>query len=281
MRTTYLLLTAALTGCNAATQQPCFADKGPTTIQVNQQATTLKDRFGLPEGFQRIATNGFGEYLRSLPLKKYGSYVSYYNGEVKTKPNVYAAVVNMDIGTKDLQQCADAVMRLRGEYLFHSNQADKIHFNFTSGFVAAYSKWREGYLISIIGNNVQWKLAAQPDASYLGFRNFMDVVFSYAGTLSLSRELRSVSISDMQIGDVLIRGGSPGHAVIVVDMAEDKQGHKMYMLAQSYMPAQDIQILMNPNNKDLSPWYELNAAQNEIVTPEWDFTINDLKRFKD
>ena len=51
----------------------------------------------------------------------------------------------------------------------------------------------------------------------------------------------------MQIGDVLIQGGSPGHAVIVVDMAENPAtGEKLYLLAQSYMPAQDIQSAGEP-----------------------------------
>jgi hypothetical protein len=107
----------------------------------------------------------------------------------------------------------------------------------------------------------------------------MDVVFSYAGTLSLSRELMAVPINEMKIGDVLIQGGSPGHAVIVVDMATNRMGSKLYMLAQSYMPAQDIQILCNPANKDHSPWYELDAKTSSIITPEWEFTTKDFKRF--
>jgi len=46
----------------------------------------------------------------------------------------------------------------------------------------------------------------------------------------------------------------PGHAVIVVDMAEDAKGQRAFLLAQSYMPAQDIHILKNPMDADLSPW---------------------------
>jgi hypothetical protein len=29
------------------------------------------------------------------------------------------------------------------------------------------------------------------------------------------------------------------------------------MLSQSYMPAQELQILQNPSSKELSPWYAL------------------------
>ena len=88
-------------------------------------------------------------------------------------------------------------------------------------------------------------------------------------------------MEDMKIGDVFIQTGNPyGHAVIVVDMAENPDsGEKVYMLAQSYMPAQDIQILVNRKNSLYSPWYLLD--ENSIETPEWRFNKNDLKRFSD
>jgi hypothetical protein len=279
MNRTFLLLATALLGCNQTGSQAQFTSQQLSTELINKKGKTISKRFELPEGYERKNTSGFGQYLRSLPLKQYGTAVHYYNGEIKGKPNVYSGVIDMEIGTKNLQQCADAVMRLRAEYLFHSQQADKIHFNFTNGFNAAYNKWSEGYRINVSGDHVQWVKTTNADNSYQSFRNYMDVVFSYAGTLSLSKELKPVSYNEMQIGDMLIKGGSPGHAVIVVDMAEDKQGKKIFMLAQSYMPAQDIQILLNPNNKELGSWYELDTRHTEIITPEWDFTTNDLKRF--
>ena len=107
----------------------------------------------------------------------------------------------------------------------------------------------------------------------------METIFSYAGTLSLSQELKAIDVKEMKIGDVFIKGGSPGHAVIVVDMAiNPKTNKKIFMLAQSYMPAQEIQILLNPNNVDLSPWYELDFG-TELITPEWKFKSSELKRF--
>ena len=107
----------------------------------------------------------------------------------------------------------------------------------------------------------------------------MDLVFAYSSTLSLEKELKSVDINDMQIGDVFIKGGSPGHCVIVVDMAQNKStGEKVFMLAQSYMPAQQTQLLINPNDKNLSPWYSLDFGDT-LNTPEWTFTKDQLKRF--
>jgi len=88
------------------------------------------------------------------------------------------------------------------------------------------------------------------------------------------------NFSDMQIGDVLIQKGVPyGHAVTVMDMAADSEGRIIYMLSQSYMPAQDIHILKNPDHAELSPWYLIDS-DDEIRTPQWIFYHGDLRRFK-
>ena len=146
--------------------------------------------------------------------------------------------------------------------------------------VADYNRWRQGNRISVSGNNVSWTQGGAADDGYPNFRKYMDMVFTYAGTLSLSRELKPVAYKDMKTGDVFIKGGSPGHAVIVVDMAQTRLGEKVYLLAQSYMPAQETQVLLNPSDPDLSPWYELNETDRIIETPEWMFTAEELKRFE-
>jgi hypothetical protein len=74
-------------------------------------------------------------------------------------------------------------------------------------------------------------------------------------------------------GDVLIRGGSPGHAMLVMDVAEDERGHRIYLLAQSYMPAQDIHIVKNPGN-GLTPWYRADSSAGIVETPEYIFKTN-------
>lgn len=265
-----------------ADTQTRYPSSSPQSI-LHTAGNTVSARIQPPAGYNRVpALDGsYADFLRKLALQPHGSQVHYYDGSIKANTAAYMAVVRMDVGTKDLQQCADAIMRLRAEYLFQGGQQDKIGFHFTNGFYADYDKWQQGYRISVKGNKVQWVKTAQPSDAYSSFRQYLDVVYSYAGTLSLSRELQSVPYSDMRIGDVLIQGGSPGHAVTVVDMAVNAQGKKLYLLAQSYMPAQEIQILTNPNNAAISPWYELDAQADIIHTPEWDFTTANLKRFKE
>lgn len=261
--------------------QLIFVACGQTNTQlVNPQGNTIKERFKTPENFTRINSkpNTFQDYLQNLPLKPHGSIVKHYNGNTKTN-DVYDAVVNLAIGNKNLHQCADAVIRLRAEYFYNQKKYNQIKFHFTNGFLCEYSKWMQGYRINIQGNKTNWVKKQTPSQDYKSFWKYLEVVFSYAGTLSLSKELKTVEYKNMQIGDVFIQGGSPGHAVILVDMAIDNKGNKLYMLAQSYMPAQDLQILKNQNQSNISPWYMLNLIDTEINTPEWNFTIKDLKRF--
>lgn len=278
-----LLLSLAAQGCQGDSHGQVSSTGTTSQAIIKPSGKTIESRFAPPSGYQRQAVDklSFGYYLRTLPLKEHGAPVLYYNGAEKENNDIYSGVVAMNIGKANLQQCADAVMRLRAEYFYKTGQPKKIHFNFTNGFVAAYNPWMEGYRISVTGNKAIWERSGIPGNSYPTFLQYMDMVFTYAGTLSLSKELISVAYKDLSSGDVLIQGGSPGHAVIVVDVAENEAGKKVYLLAQSYMPAQETQILNNPMNKNISPWYELDPSQEVIETPQWKFTTNDLKRFED
>ncbi len=241
---------------------------------------TIEERIVTPRGFTRIEArdNTFAQYLRTLPLKSHGSKVQYYDGRTKNQ-DFHAAVIDMDIGSRDLQQCADAIMRLRAEYFFKNQQYEKIHFNFTNGFRVDYTKWMQGNRIAVEGNNTYWVKRTDYSNTYESFRKYLDIIYTYAGTLSLEQELQQIEAEDLSIGDIIIQGGSPGHAVIVVDMAENANtGEKLFLIAQSYMPAQSIHILINPKDENLSPWYTLNF-DGKLYTPEWTFTKEDFKRF--
>ena len=272
----------ALIGCESP--QPQFESiiiSVPRQIE-NEAGKTIEARFQPPMGFvrQEVPSNSFAHYLQNLPLKPANSPVHLFDGRLKGRQSVHAAVVDMDTGDRDLQQCADAVMRFRAEHLFAQKQYDQIHFNLTNGFKMDYTKWRQGYRVRVDGNKTEWYATNSTSTSYESFRKYLDFVFMYAGTLSLSKEMQPKQVKDLAIGDVFIQGGSPGHAVIVVDMAQNQAtGDKIFLLAQSYMPAQDIHILQNPNDAKLSPWYSITSPGDEVITPEWDFKKLQLRRF--
>lgn len=247
---------------------------------INEKGETVRERILVPEGFERVAAaeGSFGDYLANLPLKPHGSKVTYYNGDIKPL-DVHEAVIDVDVGSRDLQQCADSVIRLRAEYLYEKGLFDRIHFNFTNGFRADFSKWSQGYRIKVTGNKAQWVEQGSRGTDYASFRKYLDMVFSYAGTLSLSKEMKNIPVEEMQPGDIFLKGASPGHCVIVLDAAEnEKTGEIVFIIAQGYMPAQEMHILRNPDNAQGNPWYSMNFGE-QLVTPEWTFTRDQLFRF--
>ncbi len=250
---------------------------------INTEGMTLSSRINVPDGFARTAEKdgSFAVCLRDLPLKPDDAKVLLFDGREKSAYGVYMAVIDLPIGDKDLHQCADALMRLRAEYLWNMGLYSEIHFNFTNGFRVDYGEWMKGRRIAVNGNDTWWVEKKPPSNTYDDLWDYLQIIFSYAGTYSLSKELVPVRLEDMQIGDIFIKGGSPGHSVMVADMAEDiKSGKKIFLLIQSYMPAQEIQVLINPNDPDQSPWYPLDFS-GKLRTPEWIFEKGSLMRFAD
>lgn len=261
-----------------------FADGNSSSYlwkSIDSNYISVSKSIDQPEGFRRLKLDpdSFGAWLRYLPVITEHNSVLLFNGEKKFNQLAHHSIIDIDVGKKDLQQCADAVMRLRAEYLFSVGKFNDIHFNFTSGDKAAWIDWKNGMRPVVDGNKVLWVKKADVNGSYENFRKYMDSVFMYAGSASLSRELTSVADATKILpGDLFIQGGFPGHAVVVLDVSVNQNGDRAFIVAQSYMPAQQIHILRNPKFWN-GPWYYAKSS-GKLITPEWIFNFKDLKRFK-
>ncbi|HEY9262515.1 DUF4846 domain-containing protein [Chitinophaga sp.] len=251
----------------------------PTVASNNAHATTKSvSDIPLPAGYKRLPqlAGTFGAWLRTMPLKQ-DNKVYLYNGQLKNNQQAQYAVLDISVGSKNLQQCADAVMRLYAEYLYAARSFGEISFNATDGTKMAYSDWMKGDRFVLKNNRLQKVRQAAPGSGQACFAQYLETVFSWAGTLSLSKELIPVKDTRKLLpGDVFIRGGAPGHAVIVMDVAENAVGERIFLLAQSYMPAQNIHVLKNPGAA--GPWYAAGFS-GKLFTPEWVFDANELTRF--
>ncbi|MGB3480311.1 MAG: DUF4846 domain-containing protein [bacterium] len=251
-------------------------------LSTHEAQYTLFNVLEPPPGYKRIycPIGSFKDWLRYLPLKPGNPKVYLHNGVEKSYQDGHCAVVDIDVGQEDLQQCADAIIRLYAEYQISKNDFNHITFNLTNGDAVGFRKWINGYRPVVSGNTVSWHKQAAPDSSYNAFRAYLKFIFMYAGTYSLDRQLQEVNdVKEMAIADIFIRGGFPGHGVLVVDMAVNPRTKDIvFLLCQSYMPAQDIHILKNLNDPNLNPWYKLDFGDT-LYTPEWTFTKHDLKRW--
>jgi Domain of unknown function (4846) len=276
MRTWFAVIFALLFPAASAAGEPVYS------WLTQAQARTIADSFAPPVGFVRVpaADDSFGEWLRHLPLAPEGTPVRFYDGREKPDQSEAAAVIDIDVGGANLQQCADTIIRLRAEYLFSRGATGDLAFDFTSGDRYRFQSYAKGVTPAVAGATVTWRRGARQGLSHDSLRRWLDIVFTYAGTLSLSRELRPVRrLSDAAIGDALVHGGTPGHAVLIVDLAVDPaSGRKLALLAQGFMPAQSAHVLRNPFDSALSPWFALTDGQ-PIVMPEWMLRADELRRF--
>ncbi|HMK27559.1 MAG TPA: DUF4846 domain-containing protein [Chitinophagaceae bacterium] len=253
LKSSFLLLLGIAISCGSIQENTPAVPESISTFMSNTVAA-----IPVPAGYTRVpaVAGSFAAWLRTLPLKK-DKTVYLYNGSLKRNQSAQFAVLDISVGTKDLQQCADAVMRLRAEYLFAEKKYTDIAFMDYSG------KW------------YNWS----GEANRSRFDNYLQTVFGYCGSASLEKQMKPVTdFNNVNAGDVLVKGGFPGHAMTVVDVAVNKKGNKIYMLAQGYQPAQDIHIVINPMNDKLSPWYEVSDA-TKIITPEWKFYRTQLKKW--
>ncbi len=234
----------------------------PTYAWPHTTTTTTLSTIATPADHTRtnVDAGSFAAWLRGLPLKPAGTAVRLYDGRIKPNQAAHHAVVDIDVGARDLQQCADAAMRLYSEYRWSTGKRLKLHYT----------------------NGKPQRLRAR--ASRRAFERWFKKIMIYSGTASLQHhDSVQVTVADIQAGDVLVQGGYPGHAVLVLDVATSAAGERIVLLGQSYMPAQDFHVLKNPRDRTLSPWYRASDLERSrgLKTPEWRaFHSGDLRRFR-
>lgn len=234
-----------------------------TNDLISENKKTIYTRFKTPVDFFRIKPiNDFGFFIHHLPLKSDKLKARLYDGTEKINTSAYVGVIDLQQPDQNIQFNGNAIFRLRAEYLYKTQQYDKIDFRTQP----------HQDLLSFIA-------FANQDYSRKKFNEYLVYLLSNISPTSLKDHLKPIPFQEMQIGDVLLqRTQNRGHAAIIVDLAMDKNGNKLFTLAQALYPSQDIYIASNQENEELSPWYPLQNGP--ILTPEWRFFSQDLMRFK-
>jgi len=235
-----------------------------------------------PSGFVRVSVlpGSLEEWLRHLPMRAGPPVVHSYDGRELLAPAAH--VLAMDVGTRDLQQCADSAIRLLSEFAWARGDTDRLGWHFTSGDRTGWSDWVAGERF-VIGGDVERRAGPQRSSDHESFRSWLDLVFTYAGTRSLAREGEAVGRRVIRGGDVFVAAGSPGHAVLVLDVAVNDEGQRIALLGQGFMPAQEFHVLKSDRGQ--SPviegtWFLLPVKDTDLLdTPSWrPFTRNDARR---
>ena len=251
--------------------RPMSPDDYPFLKTTTVEADPLEARFLVPAGYQRVQlTKGsFGEWLRRLPVTKGKAVVRSFNGRLLRSPA--AAVVPLDIGSGDVQQCADSILRLHAEFQWKRGAADELSIHFTSGDESNWKAWREGERFEIAGSRVKRIQNGAVNNTHVEFRKWLQHSFLYAGTRSLKLDSTAVPLTEtLQPGDFFVSPGSPGHAVIILDVADAPGKPSVALLGQGFMPAQSFHVLQDRGGHMVDGWFVLpDGPDGQLINPSW------------
>jgi len=229
-------------------------------------AESITEAYPLPEGSTRKPSDTYGEWLRALPLKPKTEAIRTYDGRIV---HHNGRPVDMPLVRGDLQQCADSAIRLRATWLRESGASEKaLNFRATSGDPLPWTKFSSGWRPYVRNNRIAWKAT---DASKQTWDKWLRAVFNWAGTRSLVA-YETHPVKDPRSGDMLVEGGSPGHAVVILDVAQ-KGSRTWFLLGEGFMPAQDFHIEHGP----YGGWWEWTSKG--IHLPHWHMKANSLRRW--
>jgi hypothetical protein len=244
----------------------------------------LEDRFPSPPGWTRVEAEkgSYAAWLGGLPVHLERTTVLSHRG--LPLPASAAAVVVLDLGDGDLQQCADTILRLHAEYRWSRGEAGRCAYHFTSGDLSSWEAWVAGERFQVVGPRVERRSGEPRDSDHATFRRWLQHLFVYAGTLSLDLDSRPIAPSEaLGAGDFFVDGGSPGHALMVLDVARDRAGRPHGLIGQGYTPAQEMHVLESADEEVVDGvWFPLPDEGQALTTPAWrPFPRASARRFVD
>ena len=232
------------------------------------RAESISAAYPPPEGSIRQPSDRYGEWLNSLPLKAKSEPIRTYDGRIV---HHNGRPIDMPLVRGDLQQCADSAIRLRATWLRESGAPNtSLNFRATSGDPLPWEKYRSGWKPYVKNERIAWK---KTDPSKQTWDGWLRAVFNWAGTRSLVA-YETYRVKEPRTGDMLVEGGSPGHAVVILDIAK-KGDRTWFLLGEGFMPAQDFHIEHGPH----AGWWEWTSKG--IRLPHWHMKANSLRRWNE
>lgn len=215
-----------------------------------------------PVGYERVEVDNdsFGAFIRAFPLKKRGSHMYYYDGQLALMQYWGYAVLDLPMLSNN-EQCADAVMRIYSEYLWNKRKPNDVHFLNYSGKDERYTGSKE---------------------DRKAFEKYLRHIFDVSNTGTIRKQLKKKAWKDIAPGDVLVypaaNNHSSGHAVLVADVAVNaRTGKKAIMLAQSSTPALTMHIIRDFLHPAKSPWLIIDDKTSDIFISGISFNAEDLR----
>lgn len=238
----------------------------PLLFSAVAAAATVGEAYPPPPGATRLPTDAYGAWLRSLPLRPDGVPIRTHDGRIVAHDG---RPVSLPLVRGDLQQCADSAIRLRAEFTRAVGDAGGLSFHATSGDPLPWRRFSGGERPRAVGNRIVW---SPVDPAGQTWEAWLTAVFMWAGTRSLAAH-DTAPVATPRAGDMLIVGGSPGHAVVLLDVAT-RGAETLLLLGEGYMPAQDFHVEHGPQQG----WWTWSDAGVDLG--HWAMPADSLRRWR-
>ena len=264
---------AANPACHeASAESHPFAD--PSNL-----ARTLCGAFPSPPGFERVkaADGSFADWLRHLPLRPIGTQPKTYLGETTVwKASEVAAVIDLDLIGK-IQDCATSAVRLWVEYLVNHGKEKTLSVTMNQRKVLSWAGFMRGCLPSYNGETRKLSVTcghrrpsvSTAQARAASIRKYVRHAMRWTNSSTLARHLRRATKAETGPGTVILQPGSSGgvgHASIIVDKAVNTDGDRLYLVANGFLPAQDMLIVApGQSPADRRPWCTLDEFEASMI----------------
>ncbi len=236
----------------------------------------------LPEpGFVRLPLdeNSFGAWLRNLPLLPPGSPVLDYRKRIYKSSNdtTVAAVINLDIRGRRMEQCMDILIRLYGQFLWEKDRASELKLPLPGGYWLLWADWMQGIRPVFNGIDVTLKRTADQDNSYKQYSAYLRTVYAVSHTQQFYYWYEPILPEEIEVGDFFVLKGTKSHAVMVVDLAVGRGGQKYALIGHGDTPACEFHLL---NYNKSRPWIPLDPHDSHLPLPiRRKMTWDGLRRF--
>ena len=229
-------------------------------------AVTIGEHYPPPDGASRTEDDAYGAWLQALPLRRLGSPIRTHHGRVVRHDG---RPVSLPLVRGDLQQCADSAIRLRAEFARSRGLEADLSFHATSGDPLPWGRYAGGERPRAEGNKIVWSRVNPGGQTWDGW---LSAVFMWAGTRSLAA-YETTKVETPRAGDMLVEGGSPGHAVVLLDVATRGE-QTLLLIGEGYMPAQDFHVEHGPE----AGWWVW--SDQGVDLGHWDMPRDSLRRWK-
>ncbi len=240
----------------------------------------LAERLATPPGFSRIAVpkGSFAEWLRHMPVLAEGSPVKTARGRIVLAgdhPNL-AAVIVLQPHRRGLLNSANMMIRLKAEHAWSAGDVERLGFHFTSGQTLRWRSWTRGLRPLRDAAGVRFIRTEAAGDGREQFCRYLETLFGHTSNTSLLDDTRPAMDRTLAVGDIFLRPGRDGHAVMILDVATDSRGGVRVLLGQGGSPVRTFHVLRSDGG---SAWFPISRSQGLVLAGEAEFTMNDLRHW--